>query len=110
MNPPKVLHLTLQKQWFDQILDGTKTIEYREYKKYWIDRLQEKVGSFKKFDVIHFKNGYNPDAPFMVVELNEIRIKSINWFSKEKKFELLLGKILETGNIKEKFSHHINHD
>ena len=26
----KVLHLTLHRKWFKQILDGTKKIEYRE--------------------------------------------------------------------------------
>jgi hypothetical protein len=101
MNQPKVLHLTLQKKWFDQILDGTKTIEYREYKKYYIDRLLIEDGSYKQYDVIHFRNGYHSDAPYIVVELKKIKIKRLSWLSKEKEFRLYLGNILETGNLKE---------
>ena len=33
------LHLTLKKQWFDEILAGAKKNEYREIKWYWIKRL-----------------------------------------------------------------------
>jgi hypothetical protein len=33
-----VLHLTLKKKWFDMVLSGEKTEEYREIKPYWIDR------------------------------------------------------------------------
>ena len=29
------LHLTLNKKWFDMILSGEKTEEYREIKPYW---------------------------------------------------------------------------
>lgn len=84
MNQPKVLKLKLKKEWFDQILAGTKTVEYRDYKKYWIDRLLNKDGSYQKYDLIHFKNGCHPDAPYMVVELKEIRIKRLSWFSKKR--------------------------
>ena len=35
----KVLTLTVSKQWFDMIVVGEKTEEYREIKKYWIKRL-----------------------------------------------------------------------
>lgn len=35
----KTLHLTLKKQYFDEILAGVKTEEYREVKSYWINRL-----------------------------------------------------------------------
>jgi hypothetical protein len=34
----KTLHLTLNKKWFDMILSGLKTEEYREIKKYWVKR------------------------------------------------------------------------
>jgi len=33
------LNLTLKKQWFDEILAGTKKDEYREIKWFWINRL-----------------------------------------------------------------------
>lgn len=35
----KVLTLTVSKQWFDMIVAGEKTEEYREIKKYWGSRL-----------------------------------------------------------------------
>jgi hypothetical protein len=99
---PSPLQLTLKKEWFDQILTGTKTSEYREYKEFWIKRLMNPDGTYKKYNVIHFRNGYNPDSRFMVVELKEIKIykERINWFKSDKYFELVLGKVLETGNLK----------
>lgn len=35
----KVLTLTVSKQWFDMIVSGEKTEEYREIKGYWTKRL-----------------------------------------------------------------------
>jgi len=35
----QTLKLTLKKKWFDEILSGVKTKEYREIKKYWLWRL-----------------------------------------------------------------------
>ena len=35
----KVFTLTVNKQWFDKILSGEKTEEYREIKPYWVARL-----------------------------------------------------------------------
>ena len=52
------LVLTLKKEWFDLIRSGKKTVEYREYKPYWISRL---VG--KDYDYIEFRNGYGKEAP-----------------------------------------------
>lgn len=59
-------------------------------------------GTFKKYDVIHFRNGYNSDSPYIVVELKEIKIfkERIGWLKSDKYFELVLDKILETGNLK----------
>ena len=46
----KVLHLTVSKQWFDMIMAGEKTEEYREIKAYWINRLiQAKYGESDKY-------------------------------------------------------------
>ena len=35
----KVLTLTVSKQWYDMIVDGEKTEEYREINGYWVKRL-----------------------------------------------------------------------
>ena len=40
----KTLPLTLKKKWFDMILSGEKTEEYREVKPYWVQRLIDKSG------------------------------------------------------------------
>ncbi len=97
-----ILYVPIDKKWFDQIFAGTKTSEYREYKEFWIKRLMNPDGTYKKYDVIHFRNGYNPDSRFIVVELKEIKIikEKVSWFRSDKYFELVLGKILETGKQK----------
>jgi len=38
----KVLHLVLKYKYFDQVENGTKTEEYRLYKKFWIHRIEGK--------------------------------------------------------------------
>lgn len=46
----KVLTLTVSKQWFDMILAGEKTEEYRAIKSYWINRLiQAKYGESDEY-------------------------------------------------------------
>ena len=63
----KILYLTLYRKYFDEIADGKKKIEYREVTPYWIARLLN-----KKFDAVHFRNGYNKDSPAMLVECQGI--------------------------------------
>ena len=65
----KVLHLTLKRKWFDLIASGEKTTEYREYKPYWIKRLDG-----KEYQEVHFRNGYSKDSPFMRVLLEGIEV------------------------------------
>lgn len=38
-NKKEVLTLTVSKQWFDMILSGEKTEEYRVIKEYWVKRI-----------------------------------------------------------------------
>jgi len=71
----KILHLTLKKQWFDLIASGSKTIEYREFKNYWVSRLMTSDGRLRNdFDEVHFRNGYSKGSPFMRVEFSAIRV------------------------------------
>ncbi len=84
----KILHLTLYKQWFDQILSGEKTSEFRADTPYWRARI---TGSF---DYVHFVNGYGKQRPWMDVELKCIKLNLLT-----NKFELMLGKILRKGNL-----------
>ena len=39
-----MLIFPLKKQWFDKIKRGEKSIEYRELKPYWIDRIENELG------------------------------------------------------------------
>ena len=99
------LHLTLNKKWFDMILSGEKTEEYREIKPYWIKRLLKYRGNysypimspiikscldekpfewlayidmfpkFYKGDNIVFVNGYGKDKPTLTVWIKGFSIK-----------------------------------
>jgi hypothetical protein len=65
----RVLHLTLERRYFAEIVEGTKHVEYRNNVSFWKPRLEG-----KKFDVIHFRNGYLRNAPEMDVECRGIRL------------------------------------
>lgn len=82
----KILHLTLKKKWFDEIVSGYKTEEYRELKPYWVKRLEDQT-----FGKIWFKNGYGKNVPFMRVEWKGINKSNDTYIIK-------LGKILEIKN------------
>lgn len=100
----KVLHLTLKKQWFDDILAEVKLEEYREIKPYWIKRLHFDIWDVCPFDVIRFKNGYSSNCPEMDIELKGIKIGQGNTNLgapvNQDVYILKLGKILSTKNIK----------
>ena len=67
----KVLNLTLKKKWFDMIASGEKREEYREVKKYWIDRLYAWGNMYdapREFHAVKFRNGYSKNAPTILVE------------------------------------------
>lgn len=68
--------LTLKKKWFDMLLSGIKTEEYREMKPYWKKRFNNYFGRYYDFsrDVtqlvwnnqkkyIVFRNGYGKNVP-----------------------------------------------
>ncbi len=84
----KILHLTLKKKWFDEILAGTKNTEYREIKPYWTKRLLNEDGTPIKYDFIYFRNGYSKDCRKMIVEYKGLNIS--------KEYEILLGNINKT--------------
>jgi hypothetical protein len=71
MPKPKVLHLTLEREWFDQIAKGIKRNEYREY--------------------ILFRNGYAANAPEMLVEYRGLRRDG-----KRGRYVIQLGRVLKT--------------
>ena len=83
----KVLHLNLYRKYFDAILNGTKTIEYRDITPYWSRRLEG-----RHYDVIQFRNGYAKIAPVMIEEH-----KSMDVYNG--RYAIQLGKILESNNV-----------
>ncbi len=83
----RILHLNLYRKYFDQIVEGTKTIEFRDKTDYWKKRLEN-----REYDVIKFRNGYAKDAPTMLVEYAGLNLG--NPFS----YEIQLGKIIEVKN------------
>ena len=96
----KVLTLTVSKQWFDMIVSGEKTEEYREIKPYWVKRIIDvsklyRVVAYilrclkyndpmRKNDIIFqlgipythvlFINGYRKDSPRIEKEICDITI------------------------------------
>ena len=87
----KILHLNLYRKYFDQILKGEKTIEYREVTPYWSKRLEG-----RHYDVIQFRNGYAKIAPVMIVEFKGMGIVT---FQTTPTYAIELGKILEIKNV-----------
>lgn len=85
-----VLHLTLFKKYFDEILKGDKKIEFRKITPYWEKRLEG-----KEYDYIHFVNGYGKDRPWMDIIIKEIEKDDIYY----DEYKIYLGKIIRMGNI-----------
>ena len=88
-----ILHLTLKKKWFDLILSGKKTEEYREIKPYWEKRLKRKT-----YDKVIFRNGYAANTPQFTIKLKSITqgTGKSEWGAEEGKryFVLSLGEII----------------
>jgi len=95
MDNAKILHLTIEKKWFEMIASGEKKEEYRALSQYWIKRLLEhsnikssdniheflnennnKDFCFKRFDYVHFFNGgyFSEKLPNFMVKLESISI------------------------------------
>ena len=91
----KVLTLTVRKKWFDMIVAGEKTEEYREIKPYWLRRITKDadgdysyihtddgkfvaltLGSDFRSPCTHvlFVNGYRKDSPRIEKEIESITI------------------------------------
>ena len=90
----KILHLTLMRRWFDEILNGTKKFEYRDIKPYWTKRLFDEDGNIKNYDVIYFINGYSKDCRKMKVEFKGV---GFGKFEGEKVYAIELGRVVWKG-------------
>jgi len=83
----KILHLTVERRWFDLIASGEKHEEYREIKPYWAKRIEN-----RNYDEIHFRNGYRKGTPFMRVVYRGWKFGT--WQGK-RVYALQLGPVLE---------------
>ena len=82
-----VLHLTLHREFFDQIASGTKKTEYRDTSDYWARRLED-----RDYDEIVFRNGYGLKVPEMRVEFRGIRKRGTG---RSGHYAIKLGKVLK---------------
>lgn len=84
----KPLFLIMEKVWFDEILSGSKKIEYRDDSPFYRSRLMNKKGQFRNYENALLQVGYNKDAQRMTIEIKDIVL--------EGDFEIHLGNITET--------------
>ncbi|WP_276359905.1 hypothetical protein [Daejeonella sp. H1SJ63] len=102
------LTLIIERQFFDQIVAGTKTEEYRSLSDYYINRFcvfeGERFTAMKPIKVICFAVGYAKDRPLALVEVKGIFIDTFEdhipeGFNKgDQCFTIELGKVLKTKN------------
>ena len=59
-----VLHLGLKGVWYRHIESGGKSVEFREYKRYWISRVENWLRR-DGIKVLEFQNGYGRFSPRM---------------------------------------------
>ena len=66
-----MLILPIKRKWFDMILNGEKTEEYREIKMYYNTRFRNIWGYPAYWGIPHkigFRNGYSTDASLIIAE------------------------------------------
>ncbi|MBU2538096.1 MAG: ASCH domain-containing protein [Proteobacteria bacterium] len=98
-----ILNLTLKKKWFDLIASGQKTVEYREFKPYWVSRLMANGAIRQDFTEVHFRNGHSRNAPFIRVKLHSLTVYRNDFIAPmhgeeitaDKYFLISLGPVLE---------------
>lgn len=103
------LHLNLKRKWFDMILSGVKTEEYRDIKPFYDKRFKHLFPQnisgetyYPVVDKITFSNGYAKDRPQFVIEIKELlkgRRGYAPWGAEANKEYYLfkLGKVVQVG-------------
>lgn len=88
-----MLVLPIKKKWYDMILSGEKTEEYREIKPYYDNRLPKEFGFFREGEKLVKGNVYPP------VDLSEKKIVFRNGYSKNSpSIETVCSLSIGTGN------------
>ena len=75
---------TLKRQWFDEIVDRKKKIEYREIKPYWTVRLKRVKTPFR----LVLRNGMTPPIPVLTVRIDRV-------LKRRGAYELHIGRVLK---------------
>lgn len=60
--------MTIEREWFAQIIAGTKRIEYGESKPYWTKRFAKVSPPFE----LGLLNGINPPVPAVTVLIQKV--------------------------------------
>lgn len=104
----ETLTTTIKRRWLKEIVAGTKKIEYREIKPYWIKRLIVGESAFAQaFKRCPFKlrliNGMSKDAPEVTVLIKKIDFGYQPWeldptLSEDRLFRLHIAKVLSYKN------------
>jgi hypothetical protein len=83
----RILHLNIHREWFAAVAARKVRIEYRDRIPYWRRRLEG-----REYDFVQFRNGYDIEAPEMLVEFRGLRRygKGRNAY-----YAILLGRILK---------------
>ncbi|ASV77946.1 hypothetical protein CMU73_13435 [Elizabethkingia anophelis] len=89
---PKPLFLILQKIYFNEILAGTKTIEYRDNSPFYASRFCTKDNKLRDYNTVIFQEGYSHNARRIHVEIKKIVLYSM--------FEVHLSNIINLNFIK----------
>ena len=80
------LNLVLYRQYFNEILDGTKKTEYRNRSGRYDKKFQ------KPFDRVKFVNGYGHHRPWLIADIYRIEMTDDAWL-------IHLDKIIDSGNL-----------
>jgi hypothetical protein len=88
-HPVDVITTTLKREWFAQIVAGTKRVEYREIKPYWTTRLRQVRVPFR----LVLRNGMSPPIPVVTVRIDRIS-PSPKGSKRSGTYALHIGKIL----------------
>jgi hypothetical protein len=81
---------TIKREWFAQIVEGTKRIEYREIKPYWTKRLRNVKTPF----VLVLRNGMRPPVPVVTVRIDRVT-PSPHGKATRGDYELHIGRVLK---------------
>jgi len=81
---------TLKREWFSQIVDGSKRVDYREIKPYWTMRLRKVKTPF----ILVMRNGMRPPVPVVTVRVDRV-VPNPHGRARKGSYELHIGRVLK---------------